>query len=152
LKRPSYEYGARLLFGFKDASERIQIVTGNDRPVGRQMMNKMTVAVVNDVEYVKLVPVSAKPPRVVAESINKSLGGMCYPFRTDHRRVTQESYKPWTHSGRAHGCAVVARQMMGQHVRDKIHAEPALFGEVRDNGDAQRYHEYCGDCCLVRGS
>jgi len=92
--------GARFRFRFRNAPERVEIVTGQKCAFGRQIMHKLTVAVVDNVENIKIRSPGPEDARVFEKAIEYLIGFTCAAIagqdrnssKSDlHRRSNQSS-------------------------------------------------------------
>ena len=72
--------------------ERIEVVTGHDRPIGRQRVDEMCVAVVDDVEHIERGGAS-ETARIVPEPVQEAVGADCLAQPAGQRHAGQPARK-----------------------------------------------------------
>ena len=130
----------RLELRVEHAAERVEIVARDDRPAGRQPVDELRVAVVDDVKQIEAAGKAGHEPRVVPEPVRDPIGAPHPRVRPapgnragppPHRRADE---------GRRDRRGMLALQPVEEHVGDEVHARPPLFEVVSDDRDAQGFH------------
>src|SRR5205085_4171702 len=111
---------ATLCLAVQQTSESIQIMASDDGSFRRQLMNQLRVAVVYDMEEIKLRATAAQEARVIPEAIEQPICFEQFTATCPRQRkaaTQQRSYR--RHRDRF---PVLALQIIEQHVRNQLHA------------------------------
>ena len=105
----------------------------HDRSLRRQHVEQVRIAVVGDMEYVERVTSPRQRPRIVPHPVDEAVRVVCHTppsmlstEASDHHRPDQRCVDTFSLERRP------------VHGRDEVHARPALFGEVGNDGDTDR--------------
>jgi hypothetical protein len=124
----------------QNASERVQIMTRDQRTAAWDNSRQLTITVIDDVKHVEFVPMSTEPPRIVHESIDKSFERASGPHSSKQRKTSGQANKRGTHFRDAKVVREVNAQTLVQNVSDQVHAAPLVFREVAKNSNANSTH------------
>ena len=133
------ERRARLELRVEHAAKGIQVVTGDDRPGGRQPVDELRVAVVDDVKQIEASGKPGREPRIVPQAVRHPVDAPhpCRPTRPGNRAARRLQRGP--DEGRHNRRGMLALQAIEEHVGDEIHARPPLFEVVSDDRDARGF-------------
>ena len=106
----------------EEAPERTGIVTGDDGFAGRQDVNQLRVAVINDVEDIEMGPATGLQ-RIRDHPIQQAIG-IAQCTVVDERRLDAGS----------------GGNPLQQHIGNQFHAGPVLFRVIAEDGNARRVH------------
>src|SRR5712692_11773800 len=110
----------------------------DDGAAARDLMRKMAVAMVDDVENVKFVAKSSYDARVVDQAVQQAVG-----FERDAPGSGNSAKPPhegWPDEGGVNGRRMALAQMVEQHLADHLHARPILLDKIANNRYAERRH------------
>src|SRR5439155_6732123 len=121
-------------FRLEDAAKRIQVVTEDAGALGRQRVNELAVAVIADVKQIELVAhVAAREARIIAHAIDQPIDVERAGASAEVARVSSELRADTSRLKLQRG---IVLEFAREHLRDQIHARPALFGIITEDRQA----------------
>src|SRR5690606_33264390 len=132
-RHPPERRRAALDARLQDRAERIQVVAGDEHARGGQFVHEMPVAVIDDVEDVRLAAKAAHAPRVVPEAAGEAIERERWarPARAWQPGRTRRERR--THELDVDAGGVLTLEALDEHVRHQVHAWPAFLREIRDD-------------------
>ena len=117
-------------------------MAGDDRPAGRQGVDELGVAVVDDVVDVERVAAreAAEVAGVVGVSVQEPVGVPRRPGQAAPREPAEPAAERRADPDRLDLAGVPAREVVQDHLGDEVHARPPLLGVVGDDRDAEGFH------------
>ena len=113
----------------------IQIVTGNDSAFGWQLMQELSIAVIEDMEQIKVRLVASQKSWVIPEAVQEAIGikttAICGAV------ACEPPPHGWANACRLEHVSIIRLQVTEQHVCNQIHARPTLFAEVTNHSYAR---------------
>jgi len=125
---------SRFFAGFQQAVKRVQIVTGHDGTSRRKIEYQVSITVIDDVKDVVLIADSSKLRGIVPETGKSPI--CCSGTRppAQHPNTASEMRHDGHHRIGDDSFSMVRVEVLHQHVANQVHARPALFPIIAEDG------------------